>query len=144
MFDESIRITARTADLKKARKFILKCAGNAGFEPDSQVEIEMALDEIAANIVFHAYNNRQRKADVIEIRANQLKNGLEIIIKDSGKPFNLKEKPLPDISDYFQKNIPHGLGIFAVKKFMDDVDYEYRDGANITILRKYIKPKDNN
>jgi serine/threonine-protein kinase RsbW len=144
MVDDSIRIPAKTASLKKARKCILDFSESAGFDRDCQAEIEMALDEVTANIITHAYSNMQRKEDIIEIGANHLKNGLEIIIKDHGRPFNLKERPLPDISNYFQNNIPHGLGIFAVKKFMDDVDYEYRDGANITILRKYLKPKGNN
>ncbi|MDD7050628.1 MAG: ATP-binding protein, partial [Lachnospiraceae bacterium] len=45
----------------------------------------------------------------------------------------------PDVTLSAEDREIGGLGIFLVKKVMDDVTYEYRDGQNILRIRKKLE-----
>ena len=51
-------------------------------------------------------------------------------------PFDPLQHEDPDISLLAEDRPIGGLGIFMVRKTMDDVKYEYRDGMNILTIRK--------
>ena len=55
---------------------------------------------------------------------------IEISFIDSGKEYNPLAKPDPNTSLSLMERKKGGLGIFMVKKSMDDMTYEYRDGKN--------------
>ena len=57
---------------------------------------------------------------------------------DNGKPYDPLKKADPDITLPANERPIGGLGIFMVKKTMDDVNYEYADGKNILRLKKNI------
>ena len=57
---------------------------------------------------------------------------------DSGKPYDPLAKPDPDTTLSVEERQIGGLGIFMVKKSMDDVTYEYKDGKNILTIKKYL------
>ena len=61
-----------------------------------------------------------------------------ISISDHGKPFNPLKKPDPDITLPAEKREIGGLGIFLVKKTMDNVTYSREDETNILTLCKYF------
>ena len=55
---------------------------------------------------------------------------------DSGKPYNPLEKPDPDVTLSVDERKEGGLGIYMVKKSMDDVIYEFKNGQNnLTIVK---------
>ena len=53
---------------------------------------------------------------------------------DNGRPYDPTEKPDPDTTLSAEDRDIGGLGIFMVKKIMDEVSYEYTDGLNILTL----------
>ena len=61
-----------------------------------------------------------------------------ITFVDNGVPFDPLAKADPDITQSAEKRAIGGLGIYLVKKSMDDVSYEYKDGKNILKIRKNI------
>ena len=61
-----------------------------------------------------------------------------ITLIDSGKPYDPLAKPDPDVTLSAEERPIGGLGIFMVKKTMDDVTYEYKDGKNILSIKKNI------
>ena len=61
--------------------------------------------------------------------------------KDRGKPFNPLAREDPDLTLALEERPVGGLGIYMVKQFVDEADYEYRDGFNILTLRKRIAPQ---
>ena len=67
-------------------------------------------------------------------------NPLQVTIQflDSGKPFDPLARPDADTSLSAEERDIGGLGILMVKKSMDDVGYEYRDGCNILTLKKSL------
>ena len=60
---------------------------------------------------------------------------------DSGVPYNPLKKPDPDVTKDLEERELGGLGIFMVKKSMDDITYEYKEGQNILRIKKYMERK---
>ena len=102
-----------------------------------QMQIDVALDEIFGNIVHYAYRRGEGSASVrFEFDTDQ--NAVVLTFTDNGMPYNPLEKEDPDITLSAEEREVGGLGIFLVKKIMDDMSYEYKDGKNILQLKKYL------
>lgn len=103
----------------------------------AMMQINVAIDEILANIAFYAYPGHGGTVTMqVEIREDTRTAVLTFI--DSGIPYNPLEKEDPDVTLSLEERQIGGLGIFLVKKSMDDMSYERKDGQNILILRKHI------
>ena len=105
--------------------------------PEPQMQIEIAIDELFSNIAFYAYNPDVGPATVcVEVEEDPL--SVIITFIDQGKPFNPLESADPDVMKMAQDDSVGGLGIFLVKKTMDDVVYEHKDGHNILTIKKHL------
>ena len=89
--------------------------------------IRLSVEEIAENIVTHAYNNGN---GFIEITTSLENDILTISFKDAGVPFNPLDKQDPDVTLGIDERPVGGLGIFICKKMMDSVSYVFEDGCN--------------
>ncbi|MBR6872358.1 MAG: ATP-binding protein [Ruminococcus sp.] len=100
-------------------------------------QIDIAVEEIFVNISSYAYDPETGPAAIrVEIREDPL--SVVISFTDSGKPYDPLAKPDPDIDLPLHQRPRGGLGIFMVKKTMDDVTYEYKDGQNILTIKKTL------
>lgn len=102
-----------------------------------QVKIELAVDEIFCNIASYAYAPGTGDA-TISVDLEENPRAVIITFIDRGIPYNPLEKDDPDVTLSAQERKIGGLGIYLVKKSMDDVIYEYTDGQNILHLKKYL------
>ena len=107
----------------------------AGCGKKEKKQISMAVEEIFVNIASYAYPPEIRDGK-IRIRTEVWKQTATVTISDSGAPYNPLEKADPDLSMGVEERQHGGFGIFMVKKAMDDVRYERRDGHNILTIRK--------
>ena len=103
----------------------------------AQIQIDVAIDEVFANIANYAYPNGEGKATV-RFEPTKDPNGIQLTFIDSGIPFNPLEAKEPDTTLSAEDREIGGLGIFMVRKSMDDVQYEYKDRHNILRIRKYF------
>ncbi|MCR5686812.1 MAG: ATP-binding protein [Lachnospiraceae bacterium] len=101
-------------------------------------QIDIAVEEIFVNIASYAYSPGTGKA-VIEIETEAEPGCVAITFRDSGIPYDPLAKEDPDITLCAEEREIGGLGIFMVKKSMDDVKYEYSGGQNILTIRKNLK-----
>lgn len=101
------------------------------------MQINIAIDEIFSNIVKFAYPDSTGNATVsIEFKENP--NMIVMQFIDSGVPYNPLEREDPDVSLSADDREIGGLGIFVVKKSMDEVTYSYENNQNIlTLFKKY-------
>ena len=78
--------------------------------------------------------------DLASVRLERFRDptGVAITFTDSGTPFDPLKQKDPDVSLTAEERRIGGLGIYMVKKTMDDVKYEYRDGQNhLTIIKQF-------
>ena len=105
--------------------------------PKHRIQIEVAVEELFVNIASYAYRPGTGTADVT-VEAFDNPKAVEITFRDSGVPYGALAKQDPDISLSADDRQIGGLGIFMVKKTMDDMRYEYKDNQNVLTIRKVI------
>ena len=101
----------------------------------AQMQIDVAIDELFSNIANYAYAPGTGEV-VVLVEAQEEPRGAVITFIDRGMPFNPWENRDPDTSLDADEREVGGLGIFLVKKTMDDVSYEYRAGQNVLSIKK--------
>ena len=103
----------------------------------TQIQIDIAVEEVFVNIAHYAYNPKVGKAT---IRVEIIDDPLSIVMTfmDNGIPYDPLAKEDPDVTLPPEERKIGGLGVYMVKERMDDVKYEYRNGQNILTLRKSI------
>lgn len=102
-----------------------------------QMQIDIAIDELFSNIAFYAYKSKAGSATVrFELEENP--KAVLITFIDQGIPYDPLTKADPNTKLPIEERETGGLGIFMVKKTMDEVSYEYKDGQNILTIKKNI------
>lgn len=103
-----------------------------------KMAIDVAADELFTNIASYAYNLEKGNVTVrVEVFEDPL--AVEITFIDNGVPYDPLAKADPDTTLSVEDRPIGGLGIFIVKKSMDAVNYEYKEGRNILTIRKKIR-----
>ena len=101
----------------------------------AQMQIVIAIDELFGNIAHYAYNPETGPATVrVEVTEDPI--AVVITFIDRGVPYDPLKKEDPDITLSAEERAIGGLGIFMVKKTMDEISYEYKDGKNILHIKK--------
>ncbi len=98
-------------------------------------QIDIAIDEIFSNIAQYAYRPEEGQATVC-VDVTDEPRSMVIMFIDHGKPYDPLAAADPDTTLAAKQRRIGGLGIYMVKKTMDEVAYEYRDGMNILTIRK--------
>ena len=103
--------------------------------PKIVIKMSVAVEEIFVNIAHYAYGDKTGSAK-IQVEGCEDPRGISITFIDSGMPYDPLEKEDPDINLSAEERQIGGLGIFMVKKTVDDIDYKYEDGKNILHIFK--------
>ena len=97
------------------------------------MQITVCFEEMYVNVAHYAYNG---DAGEVVVTADYQDGLFSIRLADKGFPFDPLAKADPDITLSAEERNIGGLGIYMVKKSMDVVNYEYRDGQNIFTMGK--------
>ena len=132
---KEITLDATVDNIEKVTDFVNGQLENCGCPLKAQMQIDIAIDELFGNIAHYAYHPDVGPATVcVEVMKDQ--PAVVITFLDRGIPYDPLKKEDPDVSLSAQERTAGGLGIFLVKKSMDDILYEYKDGQNILKIRK--------
>ena len=102
-----------------------------------QMQIDVAVEEIFVNIASYAYEPGSGDA-LIRLETDPEKRFVAVTFIDSGVPYDPLQKEDPDVTLPAEERSIGGLGVFMVKKSMDDVSYRYEDGHNVLRIEKRI------
>ena len=103
----------------------------------TQFKIDVAVDELFTNVAQYAYVPDTGKVTV-QFGVEENPTTAVITFIDRGKPFNPMLAKEPDVTLDVKNRAIGGLGIFMVKKSMDEMSYEYKDGQNIVRVKKAL------
>ncbi len=136
--NKRLSVKSTTNNLSRIRDFIKKLSAQAGFDDSLTNKIALATDEACTNIIKHAY--KYSKVGKININASYSNTKLRISITDVGSHFNSSKVPEPDLQKYYDEKRVGGLGIFLMKKLMDEVKYSQTpSNRNKVTLIKYLR-----
>ncbi|MBP3858001.1 MAG: ATP-binding protein [Ruminiclostridium sp.] len=133
---KEITVKAADEELNTVIAFVTEQLEAVECPMKAQMQLEVAVEELFVNIAHYAYAPEIGNAT---IRTEITADTAEITFIDSGKFYDPLAKPDPDVTLSAEERQIGGLGIYMVKKSMDDVRYEYTDGKNVlTIVKKFV------
>lgn len=132
---QSVQFSAKFEYLDEIREFVGNIARAGGFGDKDVYNIQLAADEAASNVIEHAYEGVND--GVLELSCGVKGDTITIILVDYGESFDPSQIPLPDLKADLSERKIGGLGIFLMRKLMDEVHYESRaDKTNILTMTK--------
>lgn len=127
---KEITFEAKVENLNDLLSFIDQELEDAGCTMKAQMAIDLAAEEIFVNIANYAYGSEEGNA-VIRLETDKDASRVEITFIDEGMPYNPLEKEDPDVTLSAEERQIGGLGVYIVKKSMDEVTYRFEDGKNM-------------
>ena len=132
---KSVQFAAKFEFLDEIRDFVGEIARAGGFSDKDVYNIQLATDEAASNVIEHAYESHPD--GVLELSCGMKDDTITIILVDRGESFDPSEIPLPDLKADLSDRKIGGLGIFLMRKLMDEVHYEPKpDKSNVLTMTK--------
>ena len=127
---KEIKAPATLDSLRHFMQFVSEFAAAQQFPQARIREIELATEEAIMNILTHAYPTDCRGD--IEVQCESLGDaGLTIRIVDTGIPFNPLSFTDPDLTAPITERNPGGLGVFLIRKMMDEIRYHRSENRNV-------------
>lgn len=119
---QTARFAAKFEFLDEIREFVGGVARAGGFDDRDVYNIQLATDEAASNIIEHAYEGVSD--GLLEISCGVNGSAITIVLVDHGESFDPSVVPVPDLKADLSERKIGGLGIFLMRKLMDEVRYE--------------------
>ena len=125
------------SELKALHMHLNNWGQNIRLPADAIPRIIICLDELFTNIVSYGFDDDREHT--IKFTLNGSNDLVVIDIEDNGIRFNPLEKVDPDFPENVESAKIGGLGIMIIRKLMDSVSYERKDGKNKLTMRKSIQ-----
>jgi serine/threonine-protein kinase RsbW len=126
-------VPANTSYLAQVRQAVTEVLGKEMFSSVKANLVALAVDEAVANIMEHAYENLPAAARVnkdVQIILDATPERLLVIIRDQGIAFDPRNAPDVDMREHVKKGNTGGLGIFLMRRIMDEIHYTYKQGVH--------------
>ena len=134
---KELTIAATVENIEVVTDFVNQQLEELDCPMKAQMQIDIAIDELFSNIAHYSYNPEVGQATVrVEVVEDPL--AVTITFIDNGVPYDPLAKEEPDLTLSAEERQIGGLGIYMVKKSMDEITYEYKDGQNILSIKKCI------
>ena len=115
--------------LRPVRLLVKEYAEQAGFSPETQQEVELAVGEALTNVMRHSYGGDTTRP--IDLRCALRDGAFEIEVRDHGEPFDVADLPPPP--DELRAG---GRGVYLIRTIMDSVEYLREDNRNLLRMTK--------
>ena len=134
-----VTFPGRYESLAEISRYYIQAGKQAGLSDKAVYAVQTAVDEACTNIIDHAYGGEN--IGVIECGYEINSNGLIITIQDHGRPFNPEIVPEPDLTSKLENRRERGLGLYFMKRLMDEVQFEFDsdDGNTLRMFKRKEK-----
>jgi anti-sigma regulatory factor (Ser/Thr protein kinase) len=129
-----IVIANRLEELARVAGDVDRLVARHGLPADVGADLNVALDEVLANVLEHAYDDAG--AHQIRIALCVYPQAVLAEIEDDGRPFDPLGAPPPDRAASLAESRIGGLGIHFLRSLMSEVTYRREDGKNRLTLAK--------
>ena len=134
---EKLTTNATVENLAAVTEFITSTLEEKDCSMKIIMQMELVIEEIFVNVASYAYRPNVGPVTICK-EISESPQAVTITFIDSGVAYNPLEREDPDITLSAEERDIGGLGIFLVKKNVDEISYEYKDGQNILRLKKFF------
>ena len=136
-FHHHLTISNDHAYLAQVRDLVSRGVSAGEFPGQFLNRLQIAVDEAVTNIIEHGYAGQPRGSAAIEINVDVDSERFCIQISDNGLSFDPNQMSDVDIQTHVAAGRAGGLGVFLMRKIMDQVDYQYQNGKKnqLTLIK---------
>lgn len=134
---KELTIDAAIENIPAVTDFVNEQLASYACPMKAEMQIDIAVDEVFGNIAHYAYAPGVGPATVRVEFAEEPPRAIVTFI-DNGAPYDPLKNEDPDTALSAEERRIGGLGIYMVKKSMDAVEYEYKDGQNVLKITKKL------
>ena len=134
---KELTLPAIVENIESVTDFVNEYLDEVGCSMKVQMQIAVVIDEIFSNIAHYAYAPSVGNVTV-RVAVNRETKVLILSFADRGVAYNPLIKEDPDVTLSAEERQIGGMGIFMVKKLMDDITYEYVEGRNVLTMWKKL------
>ncbi len=131
MMQYSFDFPADPGILSQVGEVAAKAGRKAGFDVGEIGDIQLALDEACTNTIVHGLKKDPDKTFRLEINCSI--GEMEILIYEYGEPFDPDKTEIPDVNAPLDDRKVGGLGVYFVRKLMDNVQYSISEDGLKTL-----------
>ncbi|HSR29244.1 MAG TPA: ATP-binding protein [Anaerolineae bacterium] len=123
------------AKLAQVRSFVLRTGRDLGLEAEAIDALLLAVEEACSNVCRHAYGG---ECGQIELTIVSGDGAVEVVLRDWGAAFDPLAVPIPDVTAPLEERSLGGLGVYLMRKLMDQVDFEFdgESGNTLTMVKR--------
>jgi serine/threonine-protein kinase RsbW len=132
--NHKLNLSCSTAALAELRSFLQQNLAIFKLTEVDRHQVTLAVEEVCANLIIHSHACNPKEEIHLEVK--ELNTKIIVEITDKGDAFNLLEYEVPDLSQVIEEKRKGGIGILLVKKIMDEIQFESKNGKNICRLIK--------
>lgn len=130
----TLTVQASTDHLTQVRRFVANKARSFGFDKQQVADIQLAVDEAFTNIIEHAY--KYNPSQTVRISLNYKSDSFCITLVDTGHSFSPDEYKEPNVKKRIKQKRRGGVGVYLIRKLMDEVTYHQNGKANEICMLK--------
>jgi serine/threonine-protein kinase RsbW len=140
--ERSVSIVNQSKNLSQVRSMVGEILDQTAFTREMRNKIIVAVDEALANVVEHAYGGGEGMVDIAFALDDER---LRVQIRDKGVRFNPGDRLTNqvDIHEHIRKGLKGGLGLFLMRRIMDEVQFNH-DGPEfvneLVMIKKVPQP----
>ncbi len=134
--EKEIRITNNLDEIATLAEFIEELGAELSLSMETTMHINLALEEAVSNIIMYAYP--QEEAHEIILKTTSGENQLIFLLTDNGLSFDPTSAPEVNLDIPAEERQIGGLGIFLIRRIMNEVTYQRLDGENHLIMKKNL------
>jgi len=124
-------------EIERLAEELTRFANRHGVPPETAGDLNLALEEVVANVIMHAYPQGGVHEIRIDVTAEKDRVAAEVV--DDGVDFDPLQGPEPNVALPLQQRPLGGLGLFLVRRVMDELHYSREAGTNRLTMAKKVR-----
>jgi anti-sigma regulatory factor (Ser/Thr protein kinase) len=132
-----LRLTSRLSELPRLAAEVARLGREHDMPAEVVSDLMLALEEAVSNVIRHGYGERPDGPISVAFRVTG--ESIVVTVEDAGVGFDPLKHPEPDLTVPVEPRPAGGMGVYLIKRLMDEADYRIDDGHNVLTLTKRIK-----
>lgn len=137
---DTLVVTNETKYLIVVRDFVQRMMKHSRLDAADENKIILAVDEAVTNIIEHGYPLGQEGSIEVEVESDDSR--FTVRVRDEAPRFDPAGENELDIDDHVKAGRKKGLGIFLMRRIMDEVRYAFVEGRRneLTLVKYAARP----
>jgi serine/threonine-protein kinase RsbW len=135
----SMRLRNDMPEIERLAEEVTRFASQHGVPPETAGDLNLALEEVVANVIMHAYPHDGAHEIRVDVTAEKDRIAAEVV--DDGVGFDPLQRPEPNVALPLVQRPVGGLGILLARRVMDELHYSREAGRNRLTMAKKVRSR---